>query len=53
MSCAAETPLGFTMEGRFHHQIMVPFTFFGEYTINWVIKPGSYTIDTVVASSCR
>ena len=41
--------LGYTMEGRFHHQIMVPFTFFGEYTINWVIKPGSYTIDTVVA----
>ena len=41
--------LGFTMEGRFHHQIMVPFTSFGEYTINWVIKPGSYTIDTVIA----
>ncbi len=41
--------LGFTMEGRFHHQIMVPFTFFGEYTVNWVIKPGSYSIDTAVA----
>jgi V/A-type H+-transporting ATPase subunit A len=41
--------LGYTMEGRFHHQIMVPFTSFGEYTVNWVIKPGSYTIDTVVA----
>jgi V/A-type H+/Na+-transporting ATPase subunit A len=41
--------LGYTMEGRFHHQIMVPFTCFGEYTINWVIKPGSYSIDTVVA----
>jgi V/A-type H+-transporting ATPase subunit A len=41
--------LGFTMEGRFHHQIMVPFTFFGEYTLTWAIKPGSYTIDTVVA----
>jgi V/A-type H+-transporting ATPase subunit A len=41
--------LGYTMEGRFHHQIMVPFTFFGNYTINWVIKPGSYTIDTIVA----
>jgi len=44
--------LGHTMEGRFHHQIMVPFTFFGEYTINWMIKPGSYTIDTVVARVC-
>lgn len=41
--------LGFIMEGRFHHQIMVPFTFFGEYTVNWVIKPGSYTVDTVIA----
>lgn len=41
--------LGYVMEGRFHHQIMVPFTHFGQYTINWMIKPGSYTIDTVVA----
>ncbi len=41
--------LGFTMEGRFHHQIMVPFSCFGTYTLNWVIKPGAYTIDTVVA----
>lgn len=41
--------LGYVMEGRFHHQIMVPFTHFGQYTVNWVIKPGSYTIDTVVA----
>lgn len=41
--------LGFTMEGRFHHQIMVPFTLVGEYRVSWVIKPGSYTIDTVVA----
>ncbi len=41
--------LGYTMEGRFHHHIMVPFTHFGQYTIDWVIKPGSYTIDTVVA----
>jgi V/A-type H+-transporting ATPase subunit A len=42
-------PLGFTMEGRFHHQVMVPFTLYGDYTVNWVIKPGSYAIDTVVA----
>ena len=41
--------LGFTMEGRFHHYIMVPFSLFGEYTLTWVIKAGSYTIDTVVA----
>lgn len=41
--------LGFTMEGRFHHQIMVPFVYFDHYTIKWVIQPGAYTIDTVVA----
>ncbi len=41
--------LGYTMEGRFHHSIMVPFQLFGQYTITWVIKPGSYTVDTVVA----
>lgn len=41
--------LGHVMEGRFHHEIMVPFTQYGQYTINWVNKPGSYTIDTVIA----
>lgn len=41
--------IGYTMEGRFHHHIMVPFALFGEYKLTWVIKPGSYTIDTVVA----
>lgn len=43
--------LGFTMEGRFHHQIMIPFALTGEYKITWVIKSGSYTIDTVVAKA--
>lgn len=43
--------LGFTMEGRFHHQIMVPFTYYGDYTITWTIKPGSYSIDTIVAKA--
>lgn len=41
--------IGFTMEGRFHHRIMVPFSLFDSYTLTWVIKDGSYTIDTVVA----
>jgi len=41
--------LGFTTEGRFRHEIMVPFSFHESCTLNWVIKPGSYTIDTVVA----
>lgn len=41
--------LGFVMEGRFRHQIMVPFVHFDHYTIEWVIQPGAYTIDTIVA----
>ncbi len=41
--------LGYVMEGRFHHNIMVPFALYGSYKITWVIKSGSYTIDTVVA----
>ncbi len=41
--------LGYVMEGRFHHRIMVPFSLFGEYTLTWVEKAGSHAIDTVVA----
>jgi len=43
--------LGYTMEGRFQHQIMVPFACLDEYTLTWVIKPGAYSIDTVVAKA--
>lgn len=43
--------LGTTLEGRFHHQIMVPFALYGQYKISWVIATGSYTIDTVVAKA--
>jgi V/A-type H+-transporting ATPase subunit A len=43
--------LGTTMEGRFHHHIMVPFSLFGKYKITWVIHSGSYTVDTVVAKA--
>lgn len=41
--------LGHVMENRFHHQIMVPFSLYGTYTLTWCINSGSYTIDTVVA----
>lgn len=41
--------LGSTLEGRFHHQVMVPFSHYGQYRITWVIDPGSYNIETVVA----
>lgn len=43
--------LGTTMEERFHHQIMLPFNKFGKYKLTWVIKPGSYTVDTVIAKA--
>ncbi|MBS3903364.1 MAG: V-type ATP synthase subunit A [Anaplasmataceae bacterium] len=43
--------LGYVMEGRFHHNIMIPFLLYGQYTLTWVIKPGSYTVDTVVAKA--
>ncbi len=43
--------IGFTLENRFHHQIMIPFTMYGRYTISWVIHSGSYTVDTVVAKA--
>src|SRR5690606_12482581 len=41
--------LGTTIEGRFQHHVMVPFSRYGTYTITWVVEPGSYNIDTVVA----
>lgn len=43
--------LGKTLENRFHHHIMVPFNHFGTYSLTWVISPGSYNIDTVVAKA--
>ncbi len=43
--------LGITLEGRFQHHIMVPFSRFGTYKLTWVIAPGSYNIDTVVAKA--
>lgn len=43
--------LGVTHEGRFEHKVMVPFSYYGRYTINWVIGEGNYTADTVVAKA--
>lgn len=43
--------LGTTLEGRFTHHIMVPFSRYGEYRITWVIGAGSYNVDTVVAKA--
>ncbi len=41
--------IGFTMEGRFHHSIMLPFALYGEYTITWMAPAGSYTVAEPVA----
>lgn len=41
--------LGYTIEGRFNHQIMIPFSLYGKYRISWIIAPGAYTVDTVIA----
>lgn len=43
--------IGATLEGRFHHRIMIPFSLYGVYKLTWVIREGSYTIDTVVAKA--
>ncbi|MFN4174849.1 MAG: V-type ATP synthase subunit A, partial [Parachlamydiaceae bacterium] len=41
--------LGFTLEARFEHPIMVPFNCYETVTLTWVIEPGSYNVDTIVA----
>jgi V/A-type H+-transporting ATPase subunit A len=41
--------LGTVPEGRFKHQIMVPFSHYGKVKITHVAKPGTYTIDEVIA----
>lgn len=41
--------IGTTLEGRFTHRIMVPFSLYGKYKITWTIASGSYNIDTIIA----
>lgn len=41
--------LGSTLEGRFHHKIMVPFALYDKYTITYVAPAGAYNVDTVIA----
>ncbi len=41
--------LGSTREGRFDHKLMVPFSFRGSYTVEWVSPAGSFTVETVIA----
>ncbi len=41
--------LGITKEERFDHKIMVPFSCFNVIKLTWIIAPGKYTVNTVVA----
>lgn len=41
--------LGTVPEGRFQHQIMVPFSQFGNVKITWMAKAGAYSVQTVIA----
>ncbi len=43
--------LGTTHEGRFLHNVMVPFSHYGKYKITWIIEKGSYTVETVIAKA--
>lgn len=43
--------LGTTLETRFRHKIMVPFSKYGKYKLTWVIPHGSYPVDKVVAKA--
>ncbi len=41
--------LGWVMENRFQHQIMVPFSVFGKVKISRIVPTGFYTIDDEIA----
>lgn len=43
--------LGAVPEERFTHHIMVPFSLFQEFTITWMAKSGSYTIEDCIAKA--
>ncbi|MCK4934599.1 MAG: V-type ATP synthase subunit A [Simkaniaceae bacterium] len=42
--------IGYVMEGRFHHCIMLPFILTGKYTIISMKPAGSYAIDEIIAT---
>ena len=41
--------LGTVPEGSFTHRIMVPFNFYGSYTVNWIKPAGTYKINETIA----
>lgn len=47
--CQRGDSLGYVLESRFQHPITVPYSIHGMIHITWVIAPGTYGVDTVVA----
>ncbi|MGD2169696.1 MAG: V-type ATP synthase subunit A [Chlamydiota bacterium] len=43
--------LGTVKEGHFEHKIMVPFQQYGSYTVTWVAKQGSYTVEETLVKA--
>jgi V/A-type H+-transporting ATPase subunit A len=43
------TELGYVIEGRVRHKIMVPFKLQGAYTIGMLAKSGHYTVEATIA----
>ncbi len=41
--------LGNVLESRFHHEVMVPFTCFGDYQVTWMAEAGTYDVVTPIA----
>jgi V/A-type H+-transporting ATPase subunit A len=42
--------IGFVLEERFQHQIMIPFSHFGKVKLTHLVKGGAYTIEHVLAT---
>lgn len=48
-SVEAGDTLGTVPEGAFTHRIMVPFSFLGQYTVDWIAPEGEYTVADKIA----
>ena len=46
---AAADTLGTVPEAAFTHRIMVPFSFLGEYTVDWIAPEGEYAVADKIA----
>ena len=46
----AGDPLGTVPEGIFTHQVMTPFAWQGKFTVDSIVKAGSYTVESEIAT---